>query len=146
MMKELKSDIAVSEYAQRRLDEILDVVELVARGDYSATCDFRGNNDYFDALGMGINMMIDEIRNGIKEIEKERDYTNSIISSMSDFLIVVSYNATIQKVNQATLRILGYKEDELVDKPISVIFRKEESELSGVDFKDLFSRGDMKNE
>lgn len=50
---------------KERIQELIEVVMRVARGDYSVQCRLSGDNDDFDALAMGLNMMIDDLRNNI---------------------------------------------------------------------------------
>jgi len=57
-------------YVNNRIEEFLDVIQRVARGDYTVSCGLTEKNDVFDALGMGINMMTDDIRNVIEEREQ----------------------------------------------------------------------------
>ncbi|MFA5033405.1 MAG: PAS domain-containing protein [bacterium] len=47
-----------------------------------------------------------------------KDYTENIIKSMKDMLIVITPEGTIQTVNKATEDILGYREDELIGKQV----------------------------
>ncbi|MBF0328416.1 MAG: PAS domain S-box protein [Nitrospirae bacterium] len=46
-------------------------------------------------------------------LTEAKDYTDSIIFSMADALVVVNPDATINTVNRALCLMLGYKEDEL---------------------------------
>jgi PAS domain S-box-containing protein len=46
---------------------------------------------------------------------------DNIISSMTDSLVIVSEDGTITKVNEATLRLLGYEELELIGRPFGLI-------------------------
>ena len=55
-----------------------------------------------------------------------KDYVDNIIGSMNDTLIVVDPDGKIRSVNRATCELLGYKEDELVGKDISLIVAGEE--------------------
>ncbi len=50
----------------------------------------------------------------------------NIISTMSDALFLVSPDGTIQEVNQATLKLLGYEEEELIGQPFEIIVAEEE--------------------
>ena len=59
---------------------------------------------------------------------KPKSYTESIISSMTDALIVVNPDSTVRSVNKATLDLLDYKEDELISQPIKKIFLQGEEE------------------
>ncbi len=44
-------------------------------------------------------------------------------------LIVVASDATIRTVNQATLKILGYEEQELIGRPIELIVKNKEEKV-----------------
>ena len=50
------------------IEGVLNVVMAVAKGNYDVEVPLTGDNDEFDALAMGINMMIDEIKSR-KELE-----------------------------------------------------------------------------
>ncbi len=50
------------------IEGVLNVVMEVAKGNYDVEVPLTGDNDEFDALAMGINMMIDEIKSR-KELE-----------------------------------------------------------------------------
>jgi PAS domain S-box-containing protein len=63
-----------------------------------------------------------------EEILAQRVYLESIMSSMTDSLIVVNPDATLRLVNKAALDLLGYKEDELIGQPMKKIFLQEEGE------------------
>ena len=56
------------------MNEIIDVIMRVARGDYSAQIERSGINDDLDSLAIGINMMINDIeRDIIKQKKAERE-------------------------------------------------------------------------
>jgi methyl-accepting chemotaxis protein len=54
-------------YVEDRINKIMDVVIKVGQGDFSSYCETKGNNDIFDALGIGINMMIDDLKYNMEE-------------------------------------------------------------------------------
>ena len=56
-----------------RMNEIIEAVMKVARGDYSVQIKLSGKNDEIDSLAMGLNMMIDDIRNGIEELRRANE-------------------------------------------------------------------------
>lgn len=62
-----------------------------------------------------------------EKISEQNLYLESIISSMTDSLIVVNPDATIKSVNKAALDLLGYKKDELINHPVEKIFIQEEA-------------------
>jgi len=55
----------------------------------------------------------------------QRLYLESIISSMTDALIVVNPDTTLRSVNKAALDLLGYRGDELIGQPVKKIFLRE---------------------
>ena len=57
----------------------------------------------------------------------------SIIATMSDALVLLSPEGCIRQVNQATMRLLGYSEGELIGQPLAVFGAYKEQE-DGVDF------------
>jgi len=73
MIDDLKAGTVGLGYANNRIEEIINIIQRVARGDYATACEISGKNDIFDALGMGINMMIDDIRNGIEELHRANE-------------------------------------------------------------------------
>lgn len=56
-----------------------------------------------------------------------RNFMDDIIESMADSLVVSDESGTIQKVNSSTLKILGYKEDELIGRPLTSLFADKEA-------------------
>jgi len=82
----------------------------------------------------------------LKKTTVSRNYMDSILQSMTDTLVVISHDATIQSMNQATLNLLGYEESELIGKSIKVIITEEEKELelfSGTGLKMLIEKGSV---
>ncbi len=59
-------------------------------------------------------------------LREERDYTQSIIHSMADMLVVVAPDGRIATVNEAICESLGYPEHELLGQPATLLFEEEE--------------------
>ena len=55
---------------EKRINEILNAIMEVARGEYSIQIELSGKSDVIDSLAMGVNMMIEDIKNNMDEIEK----------------------------------------------------------------------------
>ncbi len=55
-----------------------------------------------------------------------------IVTSMRDSLVVVNPNGTIVMVNKATDDLLGYKEKEMIGKPLEMLFEKDEKGLKNL--------------
>jgi len=87
-------------------------------------------------------MLIREIgqRKLIEEALREaKDYTDNVLKSMIDTLIVVNPNGTIKSVNKATLDLLGYTEEEVVNKPFIIILGEQPFKV--IKFKKLLKDG-----
>ncbi|TES86019.1 PAS domain S-box protein, partial [Candidatus Aerophobetes bacterium] len=69
-----------------------------------------------------------DLEESTKALEEAKNYTDSIIKSITDTLIVVSPEGSIQTVNHATCVMLGYEEKELVGQPVGKILAEEEEE------------------
>ena len=82
-----------------------------------------------------------------EELEKAKDYTGNIIRVMTDTLIVIDLETRIKTVNKATLDLLGYKEEELIGKPVGTIFTtaQEGMALNGARFEKLIKQGELRN-
>ncbi|MDM8516715.1 PAS domain S-box protein [Desulfobacterales bacterium HSG16] len=70
-----------------------------------------------------------------------KDYVDNILKSMLDSLIVVNPDATIRTVNQATLNLSGYEEQELLGKPVETIIMKEKGLYRGTGIEELLKKG-----
>jgi len=58
---------------KERMNEMIEAIMKVARGDYSVQVELSGKNDDLDSLAMGLNMMIDDIRNNIEELHQANE-------------------------------------------------------------------------
>ena len=79
------------------------------------------SNDEIGQLAGSFNQMIDDLQ----ESTVSKEYVENIINSMIDTLIVLTPEGEIQKVNQATCDLLGYKAEELIGQPLRKIFKIE---------------------
>ncbi len=59
-----------------------------------------------------------------------RDYADSIVRSMTDMLVVLTEEGKIETVNQNMCSLLGYRDEELIGKDVTVVFTEEEEVIS----------------
>ena len=90
----------------------------VGRGDFNSKVKID-SNDEIGQLADSFNQMIDDLQ----ESTVSKEYVENIINSMIDTLIVLNPEGKIQKVNQATCDLLGYKAEELIGQPFRQIFK-----------------------
>ncbi len=82
----------------------------------------------------------------LRKTTVSRDYMDNIIHSMINMLIVVTPEAVIQTVNQAACHILGYNEEELIGRSVSMVFAEEENGgFKAKWFDELVERGSVSN-
>jgi PAS domain S-box-containing protein len=62
----------------------------------------------------------------VEELAYSKAYAENIIRSMVNALIVVNHKGVIETVNQATLKLLGYTEQELLGRPATLVVPAEE--------------------
>jgi PAS domain S-box-containing protein len=102
------------------IKQITDATEKVASGDLNTLLKIK-SNDEIGALAYAFNRMTEDLR----RTTISKDYVDNIIGSMNDTLVVVDPNATISSVNKATCELLGFREDELIGRDISLIVPEE---------------------
>ena len=106
------------EYSDQRLDQLVNTLVAFGALDFDVRAPVGEKGDMFDALATGLNALGEELQ----ATTVSKTYLDDIIASMTDSLIVVSPDGTIQTVNNAAIRMLGFTEKELVSQPIRRIF------------------------
>ena len=100
-----------------RIEEILDVIMKVARGDFSIQIELNGKNDELDSLAIGINMMIDDIKANNQEL---LDAQLASLNIMEDLNTSLSEQKKLDTELKKTLKELEAKNQELEDYTYTV--------------------------
>jgi len=120
----LSVGIAVALFFARKLTKPLstlsNITKQVAQGNLTARADIR-TGDELEHLGQSFNAMTERLQKTQGEIIAAREYTDNIIRSMNDTMIVVSAEGIIERVNTATLNLLGYVEEDLIGEHIDKV-------------------------
>lgn len=103
------------------INELIVATRKLADGELSYRARV-GSKDEIGQLGAFFN----EMAGSLQKTTVSRDYVDNIIRSMIDTLIVIDSEAKIRTVNKATCDLLGYKEEEIIGKPVEMIFAEEE--------------------
>jgi PAS domain S-box-containing protein len=101
------------------------------------------SKDEIGQLAASFNTMAENLKESRQELLAAKAYTDNIIRFMSNALLVVDRDQVIQTANQATFDLLGYKREELIGKPLSMIFA--EGYYSSIGLDDLINRGFTQN-
>ena len=106
-----------------RAGKINEVIIKVAMGDYSSQVEISEQNDELDSISMGVNLMIDDIRNTVEEREREREIAvdsdklwHASFNSLEDSILVINKDYTIERVNDSLLKLTGKREEEVIGK------------------------------
>jgi PAS domain S-box-containing protein len=120
----LSVGIVVALYFARRITKpistLVSTTRLVAQGNLTARTDIR-TGDELEHLGRSFNIMTEQLQQIQGEIIAAREYTDNIIRSMNDTMIVISADGIIERVNAATLDLLGYGEESLIGQNINKV-------------------------
>lgn len=73
----------------------------------------------------------------LQHITVSRDYVDNIINNMSDSLVILNPDLTIQTANHATLALLGLGEEELEGRSFRTIFSHPEASMADALFQGL---------
>jgi two-component system sensor histidine kinase HupT/HoxJ len=65
------------------------------------------------------------------ELENAQNFIQSVISSISDILIVCDINSTIQQVNNALINETGLSSNDITGKPVATLFSEKHQALIG---------------
>ncbi len=94
----------------------------IGRGNLDKRIDVK-SNDVIGHLGRSFNRMAENL----DKTTFSKEYVDDILKSMGDALIVTDKKRNITKINSASLKMLGYKEDELIGSSLSdvIVGRKD---------------------
>ncbi|MBD1809434.1 response regulator [Microcoleus sp. FACHB-SPT15] len=101
------------------LTKLKDAATKIGEGDFDIQVDIK-TRDELKILGDAFNHMTKKLQ----ETTVSKSYLDNIISSLSDALIVLTKNSTIESFNEATLFLSGYERNELRNQPLTIFFRE----------------------
>jgi PAS domain S-box-containing protein len=96
-------------------------------------------NDEIGIVAEAFNKMTTDL----KQITVSKNYVDKIIESMADMLVVLNPKRKIEKVNRATLNLLGYEEPEFYGKEMDVILAPPNTDHAFVD--EIIQTGSLRN-
>ncbi|MBI5042542.1 MAG: PAS domain S-box protein [Nitrospirae bacterium] len=112
--------------------QLRDAAAEVGRGNLGIELKIK-SRDEIGELTDSFNKM----SKSLQETTVSRDYVDNIVRSMAETLIVASLDGAIKTANRSALKLLGYREEELVGKPVNMIFTAEERLFKEYDLNNL---------
>lgn len=128
----LISIISIYSMVYRPVNKIVEGTRRLAEGDLDFKIDVN-SRDEIGGLAISFNSMAEKLKVSQNQLLSAKAYTDNVIQSMSNSLVVVDQNTIIQKVNKATCELLEYEEQELIGQPIAMIIAEGYFEDIGLD-------------
>ncbi|MCH7713045.1 MAG: PAS domain S-box protein [Chloroflexi bacterium] len=108
--------LLLGESISRPVRRVITAARGMATGDLAARATVSQGGEVGE-LARSFNSMANELETRIR-------YTDNIAESMIDSLMVTTPEGIIQRVNRATLDMLGYEKNEILGKPLGTILRE----------------------
>jgi PAS domain S-box-containing protein len=95
------------------IQKLRDATERIGKGDFSKIIEIK-TGDEIEQFSDAFNKMVSEIKHNQKESREAKEYSENIVSSMHDALLVIDIDGALETVNEYTEELLGYTEKELI--------------------------------
>lgn len=92
----------------------------IRKGNFDEKINIKSDDEIGD-LSNEFNRMSQDLKKSNEEISSSKKYTENIILSMNEALIITSTDCMIHNVNAAACKMSNYSEDELIGQHISKI-------------------------
>ncbi|HEY9596426.1 MAG TPA: response regulator, partial [Cyanophyceae cyanobacterium] len=102
------------------IKKLQEAAAKIGEGDFDIRVDIK-TKDELKILADAFNHMARQLQ----ETTVSKSYLDNIISSLSDALIVLTKNLTIESFNEATLFLSGYQVNELRNQPLNLFFKED---------------------
>jgi diguanylate cyclase (GGDEF)-like protein/PAS domain S-box-containing protein len=103
--------------------QISRIASQVAQGNFEGKAEYT-SRDEIGSLTQTFNQMIEDLKKQRAQLV-DKHYVDSIIANMINSLVVIDTTGSIKRVNQATLDLTGYQEEELLNHSIEMILGEE---------------------
>jgi diguanylate cyclase (GGDEF)-like protein/PAS domain S-box-containing protein len=97
----------------RPISALIKSADRMGEGDYTRPLDVARR----DELGE-LQLALERMRQKLSETTITKNYLDIVLNSLSDSVIVTSPDGLIKSCNEATQKLLGYSESELLGKPL----------------------------
>jgi len=94
------------------IKQLVDGTNRLAEGDLTHRVSVH-SRDEIGQLAAAFNTMAEKLKKSRQELLTAKAFTDNIIRSMSNSLLVINKDQTIRTANQATYDLLGYTREEL---------------------------------
>ncbi len=114
--------LIISESIAKPIKHLEKTASEITKGKLNTILALDTNRE--DELGL-LAQSFNEMVHSLKSSTVSKSFLDNILNSMLDSLIVVNMQGKIKKVNQATLNLLKYQEEELIGRNLSCVLPDE---------------------
>ena len=111
--------ILLADRITKPITKLQEAATKIGEGDFDIQVEIK-TRDELRILADAFNRMTRKLQ----ETTVSKSYLDNIISSLSDALIVLTKNSTIESFNEATLFLSGYQTNELRNQPLTIFFKE----------------------
>ena len=111
--------VILADRITKPITKLQEAATKIGEGDFDIQVEIK-TRDELRILADAFNRMTRKLQ----ETTVSKSYLDNIISSLSDALIVLTKNSTIESFNEATLFLSGYQNNELLNQPLTIFFKE----------------------
>jgi hypothetical protein len=115
---------------EKLIEEVKEKTESLEKQKNTLEENVRDRTLKLDNSRSALLYMLKDIDKASKKLSSAKEYTENIIRSMIETLIVIDTKGIIQKINSSTTALLGYTEADLLGRHISYIFPEKKNQPS----------------
>ena len=107
-----------------RFDEFSNMIVSIAQMDFSQRMDIHMEKDFFEHIALSLNMLCEELEANAAP----GNYVDDILEEMQEPVLVTDAKNNIRYCNTIMEKLLGFSKEELLNKPIGIVFATNEIE------------------
>jgi diguanylate cyclase (GGDEF)-like protein/PAS domain S-box-containing protein len=105
---------------------LVKTADRIGEGDYTRPLEVLRRDELGD-----LQFALERMRQKLNETTITKNYLNTVLNSLSDSVLVTAPNGLVKSCNQATQRLLGFSEEQLLGKPMTSFI--DDAHLGGFD-------------
>jgi len=97
----------------RSIAMLIKSADRIGEGDYTGPLDIAARDEL-----LGLQQALERMRRKLCETTITKNYLDTVLNSLSDSVLVTGPDGAIKSCNEATCRLLGYPEPQLLGRPL----------------------------
>ncbi|MFT4554458.1 MAG: PAS domain S-box-containing protein [Chlamydiales bacterium] len=121
-------------------DPIIKLLENAKNALSSQKNSEKRKHENCDELSL-LEILLEEIHKQTRELEDRNEYFNGMMRTLSEALIVIYPNGTVQLCNDTCVGLLGYDGEEIKGLPFKTLCRADDDWINMEDYRDFLGKG-----